>query len=361
MKPGSSTRREKHVKYLGIDVHSAASVWCLLDQDGEQVATGRSDTTFPALRDLASELASDDELVVGQEVGTQAYLVHDAFTNAGVPIQSFNAAHLRVIAASRRKTDRRDAYWIARSLQTGMTPHPVYMPPGEVRELRKLLGRRRMVQRDRNRWQYRARAMLRSHGLRTRTGGHYLRKYIARLLEHPDGVHTELLESLGLCERFITMLGEELAHVEATLVCRTEGNDVIERLQTIPGVGHTVAVVLYATIGNIHRFPNSRTLSAYAGLVPIVRQSGDSTLHGRITKEGSKPLRAALIQAAHIVTRSKSSEAEPLRRVFDRVRGTRGRRKIALVALARHLLRIAFHVWREGTAYDPDMVRCPAD
>jgi len=361
MTPGSSTRREKHVQYLGIDVHSAASVWCLLDDCGQQVATGRSDTTFPALRNLACELAADDELLAGQEVGTQAYLVHDAFTNAGVPIQSFNAAHLRMIAASRRKTDRRDAYWIARSLQAGMTPHPVYIATGEVREVRKLLNRRRIVQRDRNRWQYRARAMLRSHGLRTRTGGHYLRKYIDRLLEHPDGVHTELLESLGLCERFITMLGEELAHVDATLVCRTEGNEVIERLQTIPGVGHVVAVMLYATIGDIHRFPNARRLSAYAGLVPTVRQSGDSASHGRITKEGSKHLRAALVQAAHIVARSKSSEAEPLRKVFDRIRGTRGRRKIALVALARHLLRIAFHVWREGTAYDPDKVGCPTD
>jgi transposase len=361
MKPGSSTRREKHVKYLGIDVHSAASVWCLLDEDGEPVATGRSDTTFPALRDLASELAADDELVVGQEVGSQVYLVHDAIRAGGVPILSFNAAHLRMIAASRRKTDRRDAYWIARSLQTGMTPHPVYIPSGDVRELRKLLMRRRIVQRDRNRWQYRARAMLRAHGLRTRTGGHYLRKYIDQLLEHPDGIETELLESLGLCERFITMLDEELAHVHATLACRTEGNEVIERLQTIPGVGHVVAVTLYAVIGDIHRFPNTRALSAYAGLVPTVRQSGDSAAHGHITREGSKHLRAALVQAAHIVARSKTSVAEPLRKVFDRIRGTRGRRKIALVALARHLLRVAFHVWREGTAYDPDKVRCPTD
>lgn len=106
-----------------------------------------------------------------------------------------------MIAASRKKTDRRDAYWIARSLQTGMIPHPVYIPSGDVRELRRLLHRRRIVQRDRNRWQYRARAMLRAHGLRTRIGCLYLRRHIANLLEHPAGVDTGLLESLGPVSR----------------------------------------------------------------------------------------------------------------------------------------------------------------
>ncbi len=72
-----------------------------------------------------------------------------------------NAAHLRVIPASRKKTDRRDAYWIAKSLQTGMTPHVVYVPGGEIRELRRLLARRALLKRDLKRWQVRARALLR--------------------------------------------------------------------------------------------------------------------------------------------------------------------------------------------------------
>jgi transposase len=276
-----------------------------------------------------------------------------------VPILSFNAGQLRMIAASRKKTDRRDAYWIARAIQTGMTPHPVYIPDGDIRALRKLLNRRRVVQRDRNRWQYRARAFLRAEGVRTRTGGHYLRKRVDELLEHPNGVESELLESLGLCERSMTMLGEELRHIDAMLSCRTKNNEVVELLKTIPGFGEVVATTMYAVVGEIQRFPNARTLSAYAGLVPTVRQSGDSSKHGRINKEGSKYLRAALVQAAHTVANSTGESAAPLRATFARIRGTRGRRKIALVALARHLLRIAFHVWRDHAPYDPNKVRCP--
>jgi transposase len=120
----ASTRTEEHVKYLGIDVHSSASVWCLLDQSGEQLERGRTPTTYPALRELASRLGEDDDLLAGHEVGGQVYLVHDAVTAAGVTIQAFNAAHLRMIAASRKKTDKHDAFWIAKALQTGMTPHP---------------------------------------------------------------------------------------------------------------------------------------------------------------------------------------------------------------------------------------------
>ena len=53
-----------------------------------------------------------------QEVGRLCHFVHDTVTAAGVKILSFNAQHLRMIASSRKKTDHRDAYWIAKALQT---------------------------------------------------------------------------------------------------------------------------------------------------------------------------------------------------------------------------------------------------
>ena len=222
------------MNYLGIDVHSAASVWCLLDQSGEQVERGRTPTTYPALRELASRLGDDAELLAGHEVGSQVYLVHDAISAAGVTIQAFNANHLRMIAASRKKTDKHDAYWIARALQTGMTPHPVYIPNGRVRELRRLLARRRMVMRDRKR-------------------------------------------------------PARIAH---------------------------------------------------------------------ITKEGSGELRAIMTQAAHIASFPRTKNADELRAYLERIRGNRGRKKIALTALARYMLSIAYHIWRDGTECEPKRMRC---
>ena len=148
------------MQYLGLDVHVKATVWHLLDSAGQTVEMGKTPTSIPDLQKLVRRFSESDQLLVGQEVGKMAYLVHDLVTATGVKILSFNAWHLRMIASSRKKTDRRDAYWIAKALQTGMTPTPVYLPTGEVRELRNLISRREAIVAERTRWLVRARSYL---------------------------------------------------------------------------------------------------------------------------------------------------------------------------------------------------------
>ena len=83
---------------------------------------------------------------------------------------------------------------------------------------------------------------------------------------------------------------------------------------------------------------------------------------GSITKTGSKALRSTLVQAAHVLmNHCRSAEAKPLQAIGERVRSSRGRRKIATVALARHLLRIAYYILRDGTAYDAKRLGRVAD
>jgi len=66
-----------------MDVHSRSTVWCLLDASGEIAAEGKVETRPKELAVLVRELSVGQELVVGQEVGTMAYLVHDALVAAG--------------------------------------------------------------------------------------------------------------------------------------------------------------------------------------------------------------------------------------------------------------------------------------
>jgi transposase len=348
------------VKYLGIDVHSSASVWCLLDEHGEQVARGRIDTSYDKLEALATQLSAAEPLIAGHEVGTQVYLVHDAFTDAGVDIRAFNAAHLRMIAASRKKTDKRDAYWIAKSLQTGMTPHPVHIPRGQVRELRRLLAQRGALVEDRKRWQLRARAYLRARGVVVARGKINIQHRIAALTERPEGVETDLLSALGMCERAMDLLDEELVHIDNVLEEHVRDNAIVQRLCTIPGIGKIVALHIYAAIDDIRRFPNASSLSSYAGLVPSIRQTGHVAHLGKITKAGSPELRRVLTQAAQAVARSTCPAADPLKAFFLRVYRNRGRKKVATIALAHLLLKIAYHVWRDETDYDPKRLRCSA-
>ena len=189
------------MRYLGMDVPAKSTVWCLLDAQGEVVSEGRTPTTAPALAALVRELGPAGEVLAGQEVGTLTYLVHDAVTAAGTPLLSFNAQQLRMIAASRKKTDRRAAYWIAKALQAGMYPQPVYVPTGAIRELRALLSQRRVLHTDYNRWRYRARAYLRAGGYPAAPGATALRAALTPGNAATCGAPASLTNALALCQR----------------------------------------------------------------------------------------------------------------------------------------------------------------
>ena len=342
------------MRYLGMDVHGKSTVWCLVDERGEVWREGRTPTTTAALTALVRELAAEGEVLAGQEVGTLTYLVHDAVTAAGTTILSFNAHQLRMIAASRKKTDRRDAYWIARALQSGMYPHPVYIPTGEIRELRAVLSRRRALKAEHNRWRYRGRAYLRAAGCPAAPGAAALRTALQRGDQPENRSLPWLADSLALCQRQEAALRLEFQRLDVALAARLRAIEAIGRLLTVPGIGPLTATTIYAWVGDVRRFPDAKALAAYAGLVPTVRQSGGVSIYGGITKQGAPALRITLVQAAHVLlSRCRGAEATPLQAIGVRIRGSRGRRKIAVVAVARHLLRIAYYLLRDGTTYDP--------
>jgi len=345
------------MRYLGIDVHVKATVWCLLDDRGEVVERGNVATTSGELSTLVRRLTTTEELLVGQEVGKLAYFVQDVMCAAGVKILSFNAQHLRMISSSRKKTDRRDAYWIAKSLQSGMMPHPVYLPTGEVRELRSLLSQREALVVERRRWLSRARSYLQAAGYKTR-----LVRSVPRLIEsaisQPEGLDEHLAQALDRCARMESSATLELGRLEQDLFGRARSIDAIQRLKTIPAVGDRVALALYAWIGDVTRFPTASELASYVGLVPSCWQSADSQRSGGITKQGARQLRSVLVQAGHVLlSRCQAAEAAPLKAIAQRVHTARARRKIAVVAAARHILRIAYYVLRDGTRYDPSRLR----
>ena len=346
------------MQYLGLDVHVKSTVWHLLDATGQTVQAGKTPTSVPELQKLVRRVSKTDELLVGQEVGKMAYLVHDLVTATGVKILSFNAWHLRMIASSRKKTDRRDAYWIAKALQTGMTPTPVYLPTGEVRELRNLISRREAIVAERTRWLVRARSYLQAAG----HAPPRVHRSVPRLLEasisNPDGIEATLSMSVELCQRMHGTLTQELAQIDVLLHAKAKANDAIKRLLTIPAVGERVALMIYAWVGDVTRFRSARELASYAGLVPSVSQSGESQTLGRITRMGSPQLRSTLVQSGHVLLfRCQSELSAPLKAIAERVQTARARRKIAVVAAARHILRIAYYVLRDGTNYDPTRLR----
>ena len=341
------------MKYVGLDVHERTTTWCVLDGNGEVISRGRVGTVAEELRKLIGSLGDPEQLRLGQEIGPMCQYVYDALSPTGAQVLSFNAYHLKMICSSRKKSDRRDSYWIAKALQTGMTPFPVYIPQGELRELRSLLAQRECLKAERMRWLLRARSLLVSQGYRAPQGVR-APKLVQMALRSPEGLASHVVDGVERCERLRAHLEEELGLLDMELSRRAAELPDVQRLRTIPAVGERVALAMVAAIGDVKRFSNARQLCAYAGLVPSVRQSGDSCITGHITGDGNPALRAKLIQAGHVLLwNCKSEAAKPLQAAAQRILTHEGRKKVAVVAAARFILRTAFYVLRDKTSYEP--------
>jgi transposase len=125
------------------------------------------------------------------------------------------------------------------------------------------------------------------------------------------------------------------------------GADAVARLDTIPGVGRRVAEVLVAEIGtDMRRFPSAAHLASWAGLCPGHHESAGRRLSGR-TRRGNPTLRSTLREAARAAARTQTYLGAQFHRVAAR-RGT----KRAAVAVAHSILVIAYHLLRDGTAFE---------
>jgi transposase len=125
----------------------------------------------------------------------------------------------------------------------------------------------------------------------------------------------------------------------------------------VPGIGLISAMTLLAAIGDIHRFPSDKKLVGYARMGGRVHDSGLSHRTGRITKAGRRDIRTAMVETAHVASRTHAHWKAELARLEPRL----GRNK-AIVTIARKLLVAVWHVLTKGCAdrfADPDLVARP--
>jgi transposase len=193
------------------------------------------------------------------------------------------------------------------------------------------------------------RALLRQEGYRLPSGSaRHVGPRLDRLAVPPV-----LAETVAPLQRTITQLTAEIAGIDARLATHAAADPVVQRLQTVPGVGPVVALTFRATLDTVTRFTAAGQVSAFLGLVPREDSSAERRHRGHITKAGSGELRSLLVQAAWAAWRSPGSGG--LRAWALQLAARRGRR-IAVVALARRLSRILFAVWRDATDFDAQRV-----
>jgi transposase len=294
------------------------------------------------------------------EIGALAGWVHDLARACGVRrIDVANVNHEAWRWRNvKRKTDRLDAQKLADLAVAGQLP-TVHMPAAPVRQWRQLIAYRSKMVDRRTAIKNNIRSILAAvgepmppaHRGWTEKGRAYLRS-LARSLEAcsaEDLWRGELeleLKALGAVE-------EQIVTVEAKLGALGQADARVARLETIPGVGPRLAELLVALFDDPHRFRTGRQVSSYLGLVPRQWQSGATDRQGHISHQGSRLARKLLVEVAWMGVRYNPT----LRAIYERVRGgSVARKKIAIVAVARHLAVIAWAMLRDKTAWRPPAV-----
>jgi transposase len=337
------------VNYCGIDLAGVSSYVYLTTDRGRKLWSGPVATTKEAFEGRLRRFLRG-ELAIAIEAGNQTAWVYEVLVAMGAKVTVVNPNKVKLIAESRRKTDKVDARILCEQLRLDALPHPVHMPGRETRALRGLLAARRQLVSARTKLSNVVRGMLRQEGLRLPPGALSSRAGWERIFVNSFSCEHVMIVVRSYYRSF-EALSRSIHELERQLAQRERESREAKRLQTMPKVGRIASLTFLAAVDDVHRFPSSRKLVGYSGLAPTVRQSGERTEYGSISREGRRELRAVWVQIAHLVAVDRHREAQPLRSWFNRVAKRRGK-KTAIVALARRLLVIAYHLLREETDYD---------
>jgi transposase len=146
--------------------------------------------------------------------------------------------------------------------------------------------------------------------------------------------------------RLLEVLHERVATMEDLIADLARGEEAVRWLQSLPGIGDALAVLIRYEVDDIRRFRTAHKFVSYTGLVPSTYASGAYVTHGALTKQGNKWLRWAFVEAVSPAVRKSSY----IRRYYAQLKARRGV-KAARTATARKLAELAWHMWTEHRCY----------
>ncbi len=372
-----------HQRCCGVDVHKASVVACLLvaEQGGAPRKEVRTFGTMTEdLLGLVDWLAGAGCTHVAMEsTGSFWKLLYNLLEGVVAQVLVVNAAHIK--AAPGRKTDVKDAEWIADLLRHGLL-RASFIPDRPQRELRELTRYRTSLIRERAAEVNRLQKVLEGANIKlsvvaTDITGVSGRAILAALLEGSTDaaalaqlacgklrakipqLEKALVGRFGAHQRF--MITEQLVHIDALdeIIARVSAEvaervrpyaQQIEQLDTITGVGQRTAEALVAEVGvDMSRFPTADHLTSWAGLVPGNNESAGKRTSGQ-RRQGTVALRRALTEAAQAAARTKKKDKTYLRGPYGRLVARCGKKK-AIVAVGHTILRIAHHLLSTHTTY----------
>ncbi|GAC1470805.1 MAG: IS110 family transposase [Chloroflexota bacterium] len=360
----------------GLDVHKKTVVACVMTPEGKQTRTFGT-MTADVLR-LGDWLESQGVTHVAMEsTGVYWKPLYNVLEGLDLRLLVVNAQQIKAVPG--RKTDVKDAEWIADLLRHGLL-RASYIPDRSQRELQELVRHRRSLIRQRSQVVNRIQKGLEGANIKLASvvsnvvglSGRAILDALVAGIDDPqtlanlaqgkvqakrDQLTVALQGEVGAHQRFLLQsqlrhldfLDEEIERVNGEIAERCRPfEDVITRLDTIPGVGPRIAEELVVALGtDLSRFPSARHLASWARLCPGNNESAGKRRSGS-TGHGNPWLREMLVEAAWGASHTRNTY---LAAQYRRLAARRGAKRAAL-AVAHTILVIAYHIIREGTVYE---------
>lgn len=329
--------------YVGVDVHKTNSQFAVMDEGGKVLKNVSVPSTPEGVRQAVGRLRTPFKAVLEASYAWEP--MYDWLDEIAEEVWLAHPLKVRAIAEARVKTDRLDAEILAHLLRADLIPR-AYAPGMATRDRKRALRQRRFLVMMRGMIKNRIHALL-THcaverpdlsDLFGKKGMDFLRS-----VSLPDVDRTLLDEDL----RLLVEIGKGLKHTEALLDQLSRDDPTVALLKSLPGIGRFLSVLIRYEIDDIGRFRTPKKLAAYAGLVPSTYQSGNRRFHGKLTKQGNKHLRWAMIEA---VTPAKR-KSPYIHRYYHRIKRRAGT-GAARVATARKLLELVWIIWTEQRYYE---------
>jgi transposase len=363
----------------GLDVHKKSVMACLITP----AANGQRRKERQTFSTMTADLLRLREWLTEQQCSQVAMESTGVFwrpifniLEGHVEVMVINAQHIKAVPG--RKTDIKDAEWIADLLQHGLL-RPSFIPPSWQRIVRELTRSRTSLSEERSRVIARLQKGLEDANIKLaavasdvmgKSAQEMLHALIAgeltpeamaqfargsmrskqELLVQALTGHLQAHHRFLLAEhlKHLAELQDGIARLSAEIAERLHPYEkLLARLETIPGIKRRLAEVILAEIGtDMRRFPSAQHLASWAGMCPGNHESGGKRLSGK-TRKGSQWLRTALVEAAHAASHCKNSY---LSAQYHRLVFRRGKKRAA-VALAHTILIIVYHVLAHEEEY----------
>jgi transposase len=339
---------QQHRFYCGVDLHARTMCVCILDANGqvlihEDIAAERN--VF-----LQRIAPYRNGIVVSVECMYGWYWLADLCHEQQLPFVLGHALYMRAIHGGKAKNDRIDSAKIARLLRGGAFPIAYAYPKG-MRETRDLLRRRLYL--------VRKRAELLTHvqivnsqynlpplGKGLSIGAHGGASKIAERFPEPS-VRKSVTVDLALADHLDGVIGELEAYLRQT--AKVDDAETYQRLQTVPGIGKILALVLLYEMHDVGRFQTAGQFLSYARLVRCEHESGGKKLGTGGAKIGNAHLKWAFSEAACLFLRFSARA----RKWKQKQSAKRGPGK-AMAILAARLGRAVYHLLRKKQAFEED-------